>query len=79
MSIREAVDFFSKAAAHRSYPVFDRDSRLLALVSRSDALRWQVEGDLDETSLTEALSDASQPFAYPESPIGEVADLMVET
>lgn len=79
MSIREAVDFFSKAAAHRSYPVVDRDSRLLALVSRSDALRWQVEGDLDETSLTEALSDASQPFAYPESPIGEVADLMVET
>jgi H+/Cl- antiporter ClcA/CBS domain-containing protein len=79
MSIREAVDYFGEAAAHRSYPVIDRDGRLLALVSRSDALRWQVEGDLSETSLAEALSDASQPFAYPESPIGEVADLMVET
>jgi len=79
MSTREAVDYFSEAAVHRSYPVVDRNGRLLALVSRSDALRWQVEGDLGETSLAEALSDASQPFAYPASPIGEVADLMVET
>jgi len=79
MLTREAVDYFSEAAVHRSYPVVDRNGRLLALVSRSDALRWQVEGDLGETSLAEALSDASQPFAYPESPIGEVADLMVET
>lgn len=79
MSIREAVGYFTETATHRSYPVVDRDGRLLAMVSRSDALRWQVDGDLRETSLVEALSDASQPFAYPDSPIGEVADLMVET
>jgi len=79
MSIRRAVEYFSEDAVHRSYPVVDRDGRLLALVSRSDALRWQVEGDLSDTSLAEALSDASQPFAFPQSPIGEVADLMVET
>ena len=79
MSIREAVDYFRHTAVHRSYPVIDEKGRLLALVSRSDALRWQVEGDTRETSLAEALSDASQPFAYPHSPIGEVADLMVET
>jgi len=79
MTIREAVDFFSETANHRSYPVIDRAGRLLGLASRSDALRWQVEGDLFETSLADALSDASQPFAYPHSTIGEVADLMVET
>ena len=79
MSIRDAVDYFSEQAAHRSYPVTDGDNRLLAVVSRSDALRWQVEGDYRETTLSDALSDASQPVAYPHSPIGEVADLMVET
>jgi len=79
MSIREAVGYFSDTAIHRSYPVIDADGRLLALVSRSDALRWQVEGELREASLGDALSDVSQPFAYPHSPIGEVADLMVET
>jgi CIC family chloride channel protein len=79
MSIRDAVAFFSNSAAHRSYPVVDSGNRLLDLVSRSDALRWQVEGELRQTPLAEALSDASQPFAYRHSPIGEVADLMVET
>jgi H+/Cl- antiporter ClcA len=79
MSIRAAVEYFSDEATHRSYPVVDREGQLLALVSRSDALRWQVEGDLSDTSLAEALSDTSQPFAHSLSPIGEVADLMVET
>lgn len=79
MSVRETVDYFSDAATHRSYPVIDAEGRLLALVSRSDALRWQVEGELREASLADVLSDVSQPFAYPHSPIGEVADLMVET
>ena len=47
--------------------------------AKSDALRWQVEGELPETSLADALSDASQRVAYPTSLIGEVADLMVES
>ena len=79
MSIRQAVAFFADGAIHRSYPVVSAEGRLLALVSRSDALRWQVEGDLREASLADALSDASQPFAWRHAPIGEVADLMVET
>jgi H+/Cl- antiporter ClcA/CBS domain-containing protein len=79
MSVRAAIDYFGTTATHRSYPVIDRGGRLLALVSRSDALRWQVEGMSSETSLADAMSDASQPFAYPHSPIGEVADLMVTT
>ena len=48
-------------------------------VSRADALRWQVDGELPDTSIGEALSDSSQPTAYLHSPIGEVDDLMVES
>ena len=61
MSIREAVAFFAVGARHRSYPVVDLAGHLLGLASRSDALRWQVEGAAESTSLGDALSDASQP------------------
>jgi len=79
MPIREAVAFFAAGAAHRSYPVIDPLGQLLGLASRSDALRWQVEGIDEDISLSEALSDASQPFARRRTPIGLVADRMVET
>lgn len=79
MPIREAVRYFHDRATHRSYPVVDGNARLLGMVSRTDALRWQVEDEHRETSLAEAISDASQPFSYRQSPIGEVADLMIET
>jgi len=42
-------------------------------------LGWTVEGDLDDVSLAEVLSDPLQPSAFTNSPIGEVAELMVET
>ncbi|RYY09178.1 MAG: chloride channel protein, partial [Alphaproteobacteria bacterium] len=79
MSIKDTVAYFGDGATHRTYPVVDDSGRLVAMVSRSDALRWQVEGELPETSLAEALSDSSQPIAYPYSPIGEVADMMIES
>lgn len=79
MSIKDAVAYFGDGATHRTYPVVDDGGRLVAMVSRSDALRWQVAGELPETSLAEALSDSSQQIAYLHSPIGEVADLMVES
>ena len=79
MSIKDAVAYFGDGATHRAYPVVDNGGRLIAMVSRSDALRWQVEGDLPDTSLAEALSDSSQPIAYPHSLIGDVADMMVES
>jgi chloride channel protein, CIC family len=78
MSIKDAVGYFGDGATHRTYPVVDDEGGLVAMVSRSDALRWQVEGTLPDTTLAEAISDSSQPVAYPHSPIGEVADLMVE-
>jgi len=79
MSVAATVRFFAASAAHRSYPVVDGDGRLVGLVSRSDALRWRSEQYMGQASLADALSDASQPFAYQDSPIGVVADLMVET
>jgi CIC family chloride channel protein len=79
MQVAGAVEFFAGQAAHRSYPVVDGEGRLLGLVSRSDALRWQTEARMWESTLADILSDASQPCAYPETPIGGVADLMVDT
>jgi H+/Cl- antiporter ClcA len=78
-SIGSIVAFFESEAKHRSYPVVDGDGRLVGLVSRSDALRWQGVEDLVDSSLADVLSDASQPLGYPTTPIGDIADLMVDT
>ena len=79
MTISSALRFFTEEATHRSYPVVDTGGRLLGLASRSDALRWKVGAFDDKTTLAETLSDASQTVAYPETPCGVIADLIVET
>jgi CIC family chloride channel protein len=79
MSIADAAGFFAEGADHRSYPVVDDDGVLLGLVSRTDALRWRVGEQAADISLAETLSDASILVAYPETPIGAVADLMVDS
>lgn len=79
LSIEDVVTFFADSANHRSYPVVDGDGRLLGLVSRSDALNWRVAGAPRGASLADVLSDASQPFGMITTPIGEVADLMIES
>ena len=80
MSLSDAVTFFSEEAQHRSYPVVDERGRLLGLVSRTDALRWKQEGPRRLAAhLADVLSDASILVAYPETPCGEVADMMVES
>lgn len=79
MPVADLAGFFGRRAAHRSYPVVDDGQRLLGMVSRSDALQWQVTGNPAGVSLAEALSDASQPFGWTHSPIGEIADIMIST
>ncbi|MDH7637666.1 chloride channel protein [Sphingomonas oryzagri] len=79
MTVAAASDHFAEGAKHRSYPVVDAEGRLLGMASRTDALRWQVEGVDSRTSLAETLSDVSQPSAYPETPCGEIADIIIET
>jgi CBS domain-containing protein len=78
MPLDEAARFFADRAIHRSYPVVDEQGRLLGLVSRQDALQWRVAGHV-EGRLGESLSDASTDYAFPETPCGEVADMMVES
>ncbi|HEU4809312.1 MAG TPA: chloride channel protein [Sphingomicrobium sp.] len=78
LPLTEAGRFFAEEADHRSYPVVDKQGRLLGLVSRQEALEWRVGGH-GEGQLADALSDASTGFAFPETPCGEVADMMVET
>jgi len=79
MPVASALAFFQESAEHRSYPVVDEQGRLLGLVSRTDALRWQGSDHPASATLAETLSDASQPFAFPDSPSGAVADLIIES
>ena len=51
----------------------------MGLVSRSDVLRWEVEGVADAATLRDSISDASLPTAYPDSPSGIVADVIVQS
>ncbi|HEY7007023.1 MAG TPA: chloride channel protein [Sphingomicrobium sp.] len=78
MAIPDVLKFFADEAQHRSYPVVDSEGRLVGLVSRTDALRWQV-AKKKEGSLGDMLSDASTLVAYPDTPCGAVADMMVDS
>ena len=78
MQVGEAVRYFADEADHRSYPVVDPQGRLLGLVSRTDALNWKISKQ-SEGRLADALSDASIEFAFPETPCGEIADMMVDS
>jgi CBS domain-containing protein len=78
MSLADSVRFFADEAQHRSYPVVDERGRLLGLVSRTDALRWQMGATLEGT-LGDVLSDAATQFAFPETQTAQVADMMVDS
>ncbi|WP_395696766.1 chloride channel protein [Methylocella sp.] len=78
MLVSDMLAFFGKDATYRSYPVVDDEDRLLGLASRTDALRWQGR-DSPAATLAEALSDASLPVAYPDTPSSILADLIIET
>ena len=78
MAIPDVLRFFAEDAEHRSYPVVDDEGRLVGLVARTDALRWQVAKKTDG-QLGDLLSDASMLVAYPETSCGAVADMMVES
>jgi len=78
MMVAETVRWFEGGAVHRSYPVVDGQGRLQGMVSRSDALRWQVSGGPMDSTLADAVGDASCPAGHPDDPLGRIADLMVE-
>lgn len=79
MTAAEACAFFGEEGRHRSYPVVDDEGRLLGMVSRLDALRWQVGGAPAGATMAEMLSDVSVPSGNPKDAISRIADMMVDT
>ena len=67
-----------KTDAHRFYPVIETDGRLVGMISRADALRWQNEPDLAGQTLYDLISDTSIPVAHPEDTVGRIADIMIQ-
>jgi len=77
LGVDEAADFFcADAHRHRSYPVVEADGRLVGLVTRADALRWQAQRHPGQT-LNDVVSDASLPVAHPDDRVGHVTDVMI--
>ncbi|OCI93227.1 chloride channel protein [Rhizobium sp. AC27/96] len=78
MRLSEALAYMTeRVGAHRFYPVVDGDARLVGMISRADALRWQSKPDLMDQSLYDVISDTSIPVAHLEDTVGRVADIMI--
>jgi chloride channel protein, CIC family len=81
-TVGETLTFFTAPDAprrHKSYPVIDRDGRVLGMVSRADALRWLR----DEHSLTgllrEQIAGQELVVAYDDELAGQLADRMTSS
>jgi chloride channel protein, CIC family len=76
MSIVDAIAFFTEGGPrHKSYPVIDADRRVIGMVSRADVLEWVREPP--QGTLGDAIGGVSLIVAYPDEPVGDVADRMV--
>ena len=79
MQIADAYAFFgSEQSIHRTYPVTDAQQRLIGVVSRSDALSWNVHTIGEGGTLGDKVSDSSIPVGHPEDTVGFIADLMLK-
>jgi chloride channel protein, CIC family len=82
MALSEVVQFFTAANAprrHKSYPVLDSSGRLVGMVSRTDALRWMVEGAHAVGTLGEQLAGRELVVGYEDELVGRLADRMAQT
>ncbi|MDM9623193.1 chloride channel protein [Rhizobium sp. S96] len=79
MTVAEACAFFAGGAQHRSYPIIDHQGIFLGLMSRSDALRWQIDEEFQEQRLADVALDGSLPTGHPEDTVGFIADLMISS
>ncbi len=79
MRLSEALaQMTERPDAHRFYPVVGENDRLVGMISRSDALRWQSKPELMDQSLYDAISDTSLPVAHADDTVGRVADIMIQ-
>jgi CBS domain-containing protein len=82
MLVGDAVAFFTAPDAprrHKSYPVVDEASGLVAMVSRADALRWTVSGWDIEKTLGDQLLGQNLVIGYEDELAGKLADRMAES
>jgi H+/Cl- antiporter ClcA len=79
MTVADACAFFAGGAQHRSYPIIDDQGIFLGLMSRSDALRWQIDEEFQEQRLADVALDGSLPTGHPEDTVGFIADLMISS
>ena len=68
-----------ESGRHRTYPVVDRNGRPIGLVSRSDALRWRVEGEHESETLAEHISDASVAVVHADDLVSRAVGIMLLT
>jgi len=81
-TVGATVDFFTAAGAprrHKSYPVIDAQGQVIAIVSRTDALRWMREDTLADKALAEQLAGQDVVFGYEDELVGRLADKMAAT
>jgi CBS domain-containing protein len=79
MTVDAAVAFFMDGEKrHKSYPVLDKDRKVVGMASRADVLAWQTEAAHGEATLYDQCSDSDVVVAYPDDLLGHLADLMVE-
>jgi CBS domain-containing protein len=82
MKIGEAMAFFTAPESprrHKSYPVVDAQNRLVAMVSRADALRWTIAGWDTEKTLGEQLAGQNLTVGYADELVGALADRMADS
>jgi H+/Cl- antiporter ClcA/CBS domain-containing protein len=78
MPIGEVVKFFTDdpAGKHKSYPVVDAGGALTGIVSRSDVLRWTVEGWPTGQVLRDVVAEQELTVGYTDDLVGRLADRM---
>ncbi|HET9615826.1 MAG TPA: CBS domain-containing protein, partial [Pseudolabrys sp.] len=78
MAIGDVVKFFTNDPSnrHKSYPVVETDGKLCGIVSRSDVLRWTVEGWPTGQLLRDVVLEQELTTAYEDDLAGRLADRM---
>jgi CBS domain-containing protein len=83
-TVGDTVAFFTAPDAnssgsrsrHKSYPVVDRNGRLVGVISRADALQWLLEETASDVRLSEQLAGQDVVVGHDDEPVGRLADRM---
>jgi CBS domain-containing protein len=79
MSIADTIALFTAhhdTPTHKSYPIVDDGGKLVGIVSRSDALRWTVEGWPTAATLGDWVDGQTLVSGYDDELVGQLADRM---